>query len=429
MNKKAVTRMQAIVLAAIILVSAIVVTYVVTIQTNPGQRVVRLNIITEYTSGSLKEAIDLVIQNFNNANPDIVVTHQPMDHLSLNNVLPIWLSGEAAPDLHMWFGGTRTKELVDLDYLVDWTDEFNEVKDDFPDSVQKGHILVDDKAYSVPIAVHTYGLYYMTGIFDTYNVQPPQTWQELIEACEMIKTGSNGEVDPFITPAKFPWLPDLQFTAILSQSVSSEFFTGLITGTESWQDPQVLNAFEKYAELVPYLPSDYKEQAEFEASQSLASGKVAMDISGPWRSGMLIDAGQTPLTDFDWVPTPEILSQYTTTMPTHSDVIVANSHTLYPEECKKFLAYAASREAQEIFAQKGNMIAGNANIDLTIYNPVQKKIYDYMQTTTDVVVEVSLAVRQEITNSWFNLMAEFLEYPENYVDIAARLDQIPWAPS
>ena len=227
MNKRAITQMQTIILVVIIAIAAIAGTYVVTTQLlGPGeQRVARLTLITEQTSGSLKEAIELLISMFNEQNPDVVVTHQPMDHVSFNTVLSIWLSSDAAPDLHQWFGGARTQELVDLGYCLDYADIFEGFKDDWPEGVQTGHMLADDgKPYSIPTIIHTYGLYYMTDILDEYNVSPPQTWAELVAACETIWTESGGTVYPFQVPSKFPWLPDLQFTAILSQSVSPEFF-------------------------------------------------------------------------------------------------------------------------------------------------------------------------------------------------------------
>jgi ABC-type glycerol-3-phosphate transport system substrate-binding protein len=267
----------------------------------------------------------------------------------------------------------------------------------------------------------------MTDILEEYNVSPPQTWAELVAACETIWTGSGGTVYPFQVPSKFPWLPDLQFTAILSQSVSPEFFNGLITGTESWQDPQVLAAFERYAELVPYLPPYHTELGEFEGTQELAEGRVAMEISGPWRNSMLKDAGKTPIVDFDWVPIPTILPQFATTMPTHSDAIVANIHTQYPDIARRFIAFVATKEAQEAYSQKASSISGNSQVDRSIYDPIQTKIVNYMDGTTGSVVEVSLAVREEITVPWFDLMAEFLQTPENYRDIARRLDEIPWA--
>jgi ABC-type glycerol-3-phosphate transport system substrate-binding protein len=421
--------MQTIILVVVIAVAAIAGTYLVTTQlAGPGdQRVARLTLITEQTSGSLKEAIEELITVFNSENPDVVVTHQPMDHVSFNTVLSIWLSSDAAPDLHQWWGGARTAELVDLGYTLDFAEAFEGFKDDWPAGVQNGHMLYDGVPHSVPTAVFTYGLYYMTDILDQYNVDPPQTWAELVAACQTIWDQSGGTVYPFQVPSKFPWLPDLQFTTILSQTVSADFFRGLITGTESWQHADVLTAFERYAELVPFMPPYHTELGEFEGTQELAEGRVAMEISGPWRSSMLKDAGKTAITDFDWVPCPTINPAYATQMPTHSDVIVANIHTQNPEEARLFLEFVASPRAQAMYAQTASIISGNDNVDESIYDTIQMKFLNYMRGTTDVCVEVSLAVREEITVTWFDLMAEFLQTPENYRDIARRLDEIPWA--
>jgi ABC-type glycerol-3-phosphate transport system substrate-binding protein len=350
-----------------------------------------------------------------------------MDHVSFNTVLSIWLSSDAAPDLHMWWGGARTQEIVDLGYCLDYSNEFENIKNHYSEGVQNGHMVYNGKAYAVPLAVFTYGLYYRTDVFNQYGIQPPQTWNQLVDACETIWSESNGDIYPFQVPSKFPWLPDLQFTSILSQSVSPEFFNGLITGTESWQDPQVLEAFQRYAELVPYMPSYHTELGEFEATQEIAEKRVTMEISGPWRSSMLKDAGLTPVVDFDWVPPPTIKSEFTKTMPTHSDVLVANVHTKYPEECRRFLEFVASTEGQQIFSSTSSTISANDDVETSGYDQVQLKFLNYMQGTTDSVVEVSLAVREEITTPWFDLLAEFLQNPNDYQDIARRIDEIQWA--
>ena len=80
-----------------------------------------------------------------------------------------------------------------------------------------------------------------------------------------------------------------------------------------------------------------------------------------------------------------------------------------------------------MYAQTASIISGNDNVDESIYDTIQMKFLNYMRGTTDSCVEVSLAVREEITVTWFDLMAEFLQTPENYRDIARRLDEIPWA--
>jgi multiple sugar transport system substrate-binding protein len=387
-----------------------------------------LTIITEQTAGSLRDAVELLTSTFNEANADVEVTHQPMDHVSFNTVLSIWLATDAAPDLHQWWGGARTEELVDLGYVLALTSVWDDIKDEWPEGVQNGHMKYHGIPHSVPTAVFTYGLYYMVDIFEEYDLSPPTTWDELVAACETIWTESGETVYPFQVPSMFPWLPDLQFTTILSQSVSADFFRGLISGTESWQDASVVAALEAYAQLVPYMPPYHTELGEFEGTQELAEGRVAMEISGPWRSSMLQDAGLTPIEDFNWVPCPQILPEFATQMPTHSDVIIANVHTHYPEEAKRFLAFVASAEAQALYATTAGVISGNDAVDTGIYDDVQQNFLSYMSTTTDSLVEVSLAVREEVVGPWFDALAAWLQAPEDVAGTLATIDAIAWAP-
>jgi ABC-type glycerol-3-phosphate transport system substrate-binding protein len=427
LNKTAITKMMTILIVAVIAVALIAgVAGAYYLSTTGNSSVVKLTLVTEWTADPQLGAVNSLIAKFNAANPGIQVVHQPMDMSSFNNLLAVWLGTDSAPDLHQWFGGARTQEIVNLGDCLSWTDQYNQVKSQFSEGVRNSLMEYNGNAYAVPLNINTYGIFYNKHIFTQYNITPPQTWAELLSACESIKTQSNGAVAPMVCADKLPWNPDLQFTAILSQCVSPEFYQGLLDGSKSWQDPQVLYAFQRYAELVPYMASNIQELDEMGAAKALVDGKVAMDIVGPYRDGMLKTAGFEPGVDFDWIRMPTILSEFSGTMPSHSDVIVASSTTPYPEQCRKFLAYVATTEAQEIFASAGGFIAGNSNVDKSAYDSVMLKISNYIQTTTATVAEVSLSVRQEITTPWFNAMAQFMANPQGYAATAATLDTILW---
>ncbi|MCG2769648.1 MAG: sugar ABC transporter substrate-binding protein [Chloroflexota bacterium] len=87
--------------------------------------------------------------------------------------------------------------LVENGVLVDVTDWWNQnadelQTDDFLPSILEIYTVIGGKRYGVPYDGDLHLLFYNTTIFEKYNLKPPETWDDYLEAAKTITEGEAG---------------------------------------------------------------------------------------------------------------------------------------------------------------------------------------------------------------------------------------------
>ena len=367
-----------------------------------------MTVITLWTGGSERAAFEAVNDAFMEKYPQITIRHSPLPWETFNTVMPIWID-ESPPDAFMWWGGARTNKIVNQGLVLDLSDISGQIQSEFPSGIVSEYSKYNGKSYAIPLMVNIHGVFYDKNIFSQYNINIPETWDQLVTACQKISTDSGESVYPFVTGAKFPWLPDLQIANILGQTVGAEKFKALCSGDLSWTDPQVVQAFDKYAEVIQYMPDYVTELGDTEVAEEFAADTVAIEIIGPWRSAMLESAGMSE-SEYGWFDMPTINSEYSNTIGSAVDVIVGSDKTSNPDEVKLYLEFWATTEAQKIFSEERNAISASVNIDPNTYErEFMKEIAQKMSSATGFVTEFGLAVENaELQSDFRDIIQEFI---------------------
>ncbi|MUG71321.1 ABC transporter substrate-binding protein [Paenibacillus validus] len=132
-----------------------------------------------------------IINDFTKENPDIAVNIQFPGSAYENN-MKVKMAANDLPDIfdtHGWAQVRYGEYLADLreePWVTQLTDTIKNV--------------VTDKAgkvYALPISEAKDGIMYNVDMLKKYNVEPPQTFDELIAAAEKIKKESGGKTTPF----------------------------------------------------------------------------------------------------------------------------------------------------------------------------------------------------------------------------------------
>lgn len=87
--------------------------------------------------------------------------------------------------------------LVENGVLVDLTDWWDQnaaefEADDFIPVFKENFTVVDGQRFGVPYDGDLHLLFYNTTLFEKYNLEPPQTWDEYLQACKTITEGEAG---------------------------------------------------------------------------------------------------------------------------------------------------------------------------------------------------------------------------------------------
>ncbi|HEX2116345.1 MAG TPA: extracellular solute-binding protein, partial [Alphaproteobacteria bacterium] len=148
-----------------------------------------------------RAAWQAAIAQFQRENPDINVRLSVYDHESYKKAIRQWLTG-GAPDVVFWFVGQRMREFAARDLLEDVSSLYT---DAVRAELHKGAVdLVSlaGRQYGVPYAYYQVGLYFRRDLMKGTGAPVPQTWNDLLAACDKLKAGG---LEPFAIGSKDLW--------------------------------------------------------------------------------------------------------------------------------------------------------------------------------------------------------------------------------
>ena len=138
-----------------------------------------------------------------------------------------------------------------------------------------------DAVNGLPMSNNGSGIIYNKRIFDSVGIQPPRTWQELLDVCEKLKAAG---IDPFYWAFKDDWIAAPMFNSIsgnlLPESVASWYakrLEGQVTFREGLKD-----VFTKMAQLAAYGNSNRFELGYNDGNQGFAQERAAMYVHGTY---------------------------------------------------------------------------------------------------------------------------------------------------
>ncbi|CNG61120.1 sugar ABC transporter substrate-binding protein [Mycobacterium tuberculosis] len=153
---------------------------------------------------------------------------------------------------------------------------------------------------AVPLYSLAYGLYYNKKMFADANLEPPKTWQEMVDAGH--KLTKDGKYGIAVEGASIPENVHAAFN--IGQMYGADFFTP--DGKPQFATPQAVKAVKSYIDLIAQEKIAAPGNAEYSANQSLndfATGKAAMLMWQATTSG-LTNLGMKP-GDWGVVPLPK----------------------------------------------------------------------------------------------------------------------------
>ncbi|WP_313954447.1 ABC transporter substrate-binding protein [Anabaena subtropica] len=255
--------------------------------------------------------------------------------------------GNAPPDI-LWYNPATTGQLVELNALLPLDDLLanSPIKDEIDPSLYPS-LEYQGKIWAVPFATNNVGVFYRPSLFQAAGItQLPKTWTELREVAKQLTRDTNGDgrIDQhgMLLPlgkgefTVFTWLPFMwsgggELVSGDSQNaagVTLQDNSGAIAALQLWRDlitdgSAVLSGPERGYE-----------------TNDLLSGKVAMQLTGPWSLGEFQASG----VDFDVFPIP--VGQRPATVIGGENLYIFKSRPEREKAAFKFLEYAASEEFQ-----------------------------------------------------------------------------------
>jgi multiple sugar transport system substrate-binding protein len=170
--------------------------------------------------------------------------------------------------------------LVENGVLVDITDWWNqnaaEIKaDDFVPVFRDTFTSIGGKRYGIPYDGDLHLLFYNTTLFDKYNLTPPETWDEYLDACKTITEGEAGNeiYGCGIMGAKIPLILIGTYLSRLG-AYGGSFFDE--DGDPAINSPEAVAALEALVAQAPYALPEPAAVAFDELLGGWLTGRVGM---------------------------------------------------------------------------------------------------------------------------------------------------------
>ena len=282
--------------------------------------------------------VNKLLAEYKKIKPNVDIQFRPTNPPDYNATLRLQLEGGTGPDLMYARSYATGQELFSAGYFGDCSG-IPGVKENFTASNIAPWLMPDGKAFAVPFAAVSHAVYYNKTIFQKEGLSIPQTWEDFLALCGTL--ASKGYT-PLANGVADEWdILEVYFLGMLPNFIGGASERAKYeSGEKKLNNADFTAAFQAIADSAKYLPKGY-ESVTYNDSQALFNTQQAvMFMDGSWTTGVY---GGAP---FEWgvfaMPAPRGKSAAITF---HPDMAITwNAKTKYPQECKDFLAWIASRE-------------------------------------------------------------------------------------
>src|SRR5690606_25793465 len=195
---------------------------------------------------------DAVAAEFEEANPGYTVEMNYQDDDQYQTIgLPNLLSGRNAPDIYFEWVGSRLETRNADGFAADLT----EYVEDGPltglfDESAFAAATIDGSIRMVPhIADVTNVLCYNAELFAAEGLEPPTTWDELLETCDALDAAG---IVPIASGNKDLWAAGNWLGHLVSRVVGEDAYDSALKGETSFDTPEWVEAFGYVQELADH---------------------------------------------------------------------------------------------------------------------------------------------------------------------------------
>lgn len=363
-----------------------------------------------WTAGGEEEAINALIDAFEEAHPNITVRQNPIAGGGGANmraeIKSMVAAGNPPNSWQLNYGYGMISSFAPA------LEPISHIWEDYPVSEDiKQWGTIDGEQYAIPINVHrTNSLWYNVEILEEVGIETPiETIDEFMDAMAEIKeAGYTPLAVGHGAGEEFRWC--LVFDSLLAGVPSGDYQTvrdyhsGELNVLESEAYREALTLL---AEIIEsgYINDDFTALTWDEGAGLVAAGDAAFNIMGDWVKGYFTAADLEPNVDFGFMPVPGTSDLYIG----HGDSFVAGELN---EATEKWFRFLTSKEAQTAF----NPIKGSTppRVDAPLgdnYGEIMTEIIkDFRDEDVVKVQSYQVAPPEETLDIFGRLFSEFVQH-------------------
>jgi len=217
------------------------------------------------------DRIQMLIDEFNAANPGIVVNQEPQNWGEIYAKAPAALAAGAGPDMLFAIPDFAPilKDIGALTSVQEFVEEL-EAEHDFVDSSVEAYSY-DDGVWAVPLYNMTLNLWYRKSVFEDAGIDVPTSWDEWRAAAKTLTADGRFGMG---LPANRQLYTDQTVYSVMVNGGASEIYNE--DGTLRFNNPQTVAAYDFYNSMMEFSPPDAASWTWGEAEACFASGSCGM---------------------------------------------------------------------------------------------------------------------------------------------------------
>lgn len=325
--------------------------------------------------GSDSEYNQNIVAGFEKENPDIKVEIVPVDFDNAEQVIKTGIASGDPVDVS-FFWGSQINAFTENDMAYDLTPYLTENNNQWLDTFVPAHIdscKYDGKYFAVSYQPVIETIFYNKDLFEQYNVKIPETWDELIEACEIFK--ENGVYGIGNWSGQNHQLLQFAYQYMANDGTLQEYTSGKGDFTKSEGLKKALENWKHVYDLGYWYPGEGALTSTKDQTQAAwYQGKIAM----------LFDAGSNAgeyekNCDFELgiLPFPYVQEGGKYALNTVTNALFIPANAKHPEEAVRFMKYYTSDAGIEEIIKSGRLPA-----TISMQDKVESQVLKDLLATT-----------------------------------------------
>lgn len=380
-------------------------------------------------TGAEQEAFQKVLEAFTKES-GIPATYTPTG-ANVGAVLGPRATGGQAPDVAILPQPGLMKDFASDGFVYPVGDAVTKAVEEHYDEVWRQAATVDGELMGVFFKAANKSLvWYDTDTFEQAGVDPPKTWEELLQAGT---TFTEFGVAPFAIGGAEGWTVTDLFENVYLELHGPEAYDQLARHEVPWDDPSVVSALEHLATLFEkeeWLAQgqDGALQMDFATSVQLPfrePPEAAMVVAGDFAAGVIGDSTPAkPGEAAQFFPFPAIEGDDDAVL-VGGDMAVLMKDS---EDGRKLLEFLATPAAAESWAKSGGFVSPNKDVELETYgDDISKQAAALIHEAEAVAFDLSdrqpSAFGARVGDGMYKLLQDLVDEPEAARSFAADLER------
>lgn len=292
-----------------------------------------------FTQGPRLEKIQAAADKFMADNPKVKIK---IETFSWSDFYTKWTTGLASgnvPDMSSAVA-SQVVEMIDADALLPLDNLIDSIgRDQFYEKALTEMTAADGSCYGIPLYSNTEAMWYRKDLLEKYNLEVPQTWEQMYEAAKVITDGEKGAVYGAAMPMGTNDMLSTRWLHLYVRSAGETLITK--DGKANLTSQTAIDGINYWVKMYNECsPADAINYNTLDEATMYYQGKLAFDFNTGFHIGG-VEANSPDLLDYiDCAPIPRVNEgDPEVGCETNNTPFVIWKNSKHPEICEAFIKY------------------------------------------------------------------------------------------